>query len=96
MCHFMADIYMTDGLNAYIIKQKKIKLMKMRNQIKDFNQNSDTFLCMELLKMCVCVHWLLHKSLCAPSEESSVLNSSNKCTSIECDFDVIIYIYFSI
>lgn len=23
MCHFMADIYMTDGLNAYIIRQKK-------------------------------------------------------------------------
>lgn len=54
MCHFMADIYMTDGLNAYVIRQKKIKLMKMRNQIKNFNQNSDTFLCMELLKMCVC------------------------------------------
>lgn len=22
MCHFMADIYMTDGLDAYVIRQK--------------------------------------------------------------------------
>lgn len=56
MCHFMADIYMTDGLNVYVIRQKKIELMKMRNQIKDFNQNYDTFLCKELLEICACVY----------------------------------------